>query len=98
MTKEEKHLWYDFLKKIPYTVHRQKVIGRYVADFYCAEKKLIIELDGLQHGRQREHSLDCVRDQYFVENGFTVLRYQNSDIYLRFDDVCSDILHHLEQT
>ena len=46
MTKAEKHLWYDFLKKIPFTVHRQKVIGPYIADFYIAEAKLIIELDG----------------------------------------------------
>ena len=46
MTKEERHLWYDFLKSLPVTVHRQKVLGNYIADFYIASKKLVIELDG----------------------------------------------------
>ena len=49
MTKEEKHLWYDFLKRIPYTVNRQKVFGRYIVDFFIAEAKIVIELDGSQH-------------------------------------------------
>ena len=39
MTKEERHLWYDFLKDLPIMVHRQKVIGSYIVDFYVAEKK-----------------------------------------------------------
>ena len=49
MTKEERHLWYDFLKTLPFTINRQKVIGMYIVDFYCAEAKLVIELDGSQH-------------------------------------------------
>ena len=49
MTKEERHLWYDFLKNLPVMVHRQKIIGQYIADFYIAEKKIVIELDGSQH-------------------------------------------------
>ena len=49
MTKEERHLWYDFLRNLPVMVHRQKVIGRYIVDFYIAESKLVIELDGSQH-------------------------------------------------
>ena len=49
MTKEERHLWYDFLKPLPFTFHRQKVIGSYIVDFYCAKAKLVIELDGSQH-------------------------------------------------
>ena len=49
MTKEERHLWYDFLKGLPVMVHRQKVFGNYIADFYIAEAKLVIELDGSQH-------------------------------------------------
>ena len=46
MTKEERHLWYDFLKKLPITIQRQKVIGQYIVDFYCASAKLVIEIDG----------------------------------------------------
>ena len=48
MTKEEKHLWYDFLKDLPITVNRQKVIGNYIVDFYCYKAKLVVELDGSQ--------------------------------------------------
>ena len=49
MTKEERHLWYDFLKQYPVPFNRQKVLGQYIADFYCASAKLAIELDGSQH-------------------------------------------------
>ena len=49
MTKEERHLWYDFLRGLPVMVHRQKVIGKYIVDFYIAEANLVIELDGSQH-------------------------------------------------
>jgi len=49
MTKEERHLWYDFLKTLPLTVNRQKVIGNYIVDFYIASSKIVIELDGSQH-------------------------------------------------
>lgn len=49
MTKEERHLWYDFIKKLPVTFHRQKVINNYIVDFYCASAKIVIELDGSQH-------------------------------------------------
>ena len=49
MTKEERHLWYDFLRELPVMVHRQKVVGNYIVDFYVAEAKIAIELDGSQH-------------------------------------------------
>ena len=49
MTKEERHLWYDFLRTYPVRFSRQKVLGKYIADFYSAEAKLVIELEGSQH-------------------------------------------------
>ena len=49
MTKEERHLWYDFLKSYPVQFKRQYAIGAYIIDFYCFQAKLIIELDGSQH-------------------------------------------------
>lgn len=49
MTKEERRLWFDFLRDLPIRVRRQKIIGNYIVDFYCAEKHLAIELDGSQH-------------------------------------------------
>ncbi len=95
MTKEEKHLWYDFLKKLPVTLHRQKVIGNYIADFYCADAKLIIELDGSQHYEPQGRKSDALRDAYLSGLGLTVVRYTNLDINRRFDAVCQDILKRL---
>ena len=95
MTKEERHLWYDFLKLLPITFNRQKVIGHYIADFYCAEKKLIIELDGSQHYMDEGQQADKERDAYFASLGMTVLRYSNRQIHNEFENVCNDILHHL---
>lgn len=91
MTKEEKHLWYDFLKKLPITVHRQKVIGNYIVDFYCAEAKLIIELDGSQHYEVKGRQTDAIRDAYLKGLGIEVVRYSNLDVHHRFDAVCQDI-------
>ena len=49
MTKEERHLWYDFLRTYHIRFHRQKVLVRYIVDFYCPEAKIVVELDGSQH-------------------------------------------------
>ena len=95
MTKEEKHLWYDFLKDIPQTVNRQKVIGKYVFDFYCAGAKLVIELDGLQHYQGKVKVKDEERDKYLNDLGITVLRFSNLDIRENFDAVCLDILERI---
>ena len=95
MTKEERHLWYDFLKKLPITVNRQKVIGHYIVDFYCAQAKLVIELDGSQHYETAGQSADRERDAALRELGLTVLRYSNTDIARNFDAVCQDILQHI---
>ena len=69
MTPEEKHLWYDFLKKLPITVHRQKVIDRYVVDFYIAEPKIVIELDEKGHLRPQNAEADRERDEYLASPG-----------------------------
>ena len=95
MTKEEKHLWYDFLKQLPVTVNRQKVLGSYIADFFIASKKTVIELDGSQHFSEQGLEQDRVRDAWFAENGMTVLRYTNRQINREFDNVCTDILYRL---
>ena len=97
MTKEEKHLWYDFLKKLPITVNRQKVIGNYIVDFYCAEANIVIELDGSQHYEEEGKAKDISRDKYLNELGITVLRYTNLDIHRNFKGVCADILRHIEK-
>ena len=91
MTKEERHLWYDFLKTLPVMVHRQKVIGRYIVDFYIAECKTVIEIDGSQHYADPGKNADAKRDADLQLLGLTVLRYSNADISCRFRAVCEDI-------
>ena len=95
MTKAERHLWYDFLKSLPVTVHRQKVLGNYIVDFYIASAKLVIELDGSQHYEDDGLSKDAQRDACLQSAGFRVLRYSNADINQRFAGVCEDIHRHL---
>ena len=97
MTKEERHLWYDCLKLLPVTVHRQKVFGRYIVDFYIASAKIVIELDGSQHYEEGHMQRDSVRDAYLQSLGCTVLRYSNADINQRFHGVCEDIWNHLHE-
>ena len=96
MTKEERHLWYDFLKGLPVTVHRQKVIGKYIVDFYIASLKLVIELDGSQHYEEKGIDDDIKRDAYLSDLGIKVLRYSNLDINQKFESVCQDILNNLD--
>ena len=98
MTKEERHLWYDCLKHLPVTVHRQKVLGPYIVDFYIATQKIVIELDGSQHYEPEHQIKDVQRDAYLKEQGYQVLRYSNADINYRFRDVCDDIWNHLKDS
>ena len=95
MTREERHLWYDFLKQLPVTVHRQKTLGCFIVDFYIASSKLVIELDGSQHYEEEHQQKDQNRDGWLKNEGYTVLRYANADINYRFSGVCKDILNHL---
>ena len=80
MTKEERHLWYDFLKHLDVSVNRQKTLGPYIVDFYCDKAKLVIELDGSQHFEETGAAKDKRRDQALSEEGYTVLRYANSEV------------------
>ena len=95
MTKEERHLWYDFLKHLSIPFHRQKTIGCYIVDFFCDSAGLVIELDGSQHFEETGAAEDTLRDKVLAESGYTVLRYANSDINRNFRGVCQDILSHL---
>jgi len=92
MTKEERNLWYDFLKTLPITINRQKVIGNYIVDFYIASVKIVIELDGSQHYEEKGVENDVKRDEYLNSLGIKVLRYSNLDVNQRFESVCEDIL------
>ena len=93
MTKEERHLWYDFLKSYSVIILRQKVIGNYIADFYCPQAKLVIEVDGFQHELDYEVVLnDEERTKYFSEMGIMVFRIKNSDLTKNnFSNICDKI-------
>ena len=97
MTDEEKHLWFDFLKNLPVTINRQKVIGRYILDFYCASANIAIELDGSQHYSEEGKGCDAKRDAFLQSKGISVLRYSIADVNKRFDTVKKDILNHIRQ-
>ncbi len=97
MTSEEKKLWYDFLKRLPYTINRQKCIGEYIVDFYCHSAKLVIELDGSQHYSVEGKEKDCVRDNFLEKNNIKVLRYSNLELKKNFEGVCIDIQRNMEE-
>ena len=91
MTKEEKHLWYDYLRTYPVRFSRQKVLGQYIADFYCAEAKLVIELDGSGHYTKEGQQYDETRTNFLAEYGLQVLRIPNEKIHKNFRGVCEYI-------
>ena len=88
MTKEERHLWYDFLRNYPTRFLRQKVIDRYIVDFYCHDAKLIIELDGSQHFEDQNVEKDRIRTKVFQSRGLEVVRIANNEIAQNFRGVC----------
>ncbi len=98
MTKEEKHLWYDYLRKYPIRFVRQKVIGKYIVDFYCAKAKLVIELDGSQHYKDEEIKNDTLRTEFLNQYGLKVIRISNLDINKNFEGVCMFIESEVKQS
>lgn len=97
-TKEENHLWYDFLRNYPIRFHRQYVIESFIVDFFCPKAKLVIELDGNQHyEKESAVNYDFKRTKEIEKYGFLVLRYTNLDIQRRFRNVCEDIDRHVQE-
>ncbi len=88
MTKEERHLWYDFLRNYPMKFTRQKVLGKYIADFYCATINLVVELDGSQHYWYKGLENDKERTAYLEGYGIKVIRISNLDVMKNFEGVC----------
>ena len=91
MTKEERHLWYDFLRSYPVRFSRQKVLGNYIADFYSAEAKLVIELDGSQHYAPEGLQNDAGRTAFLENYGLRVMRIPNNEVSRNFHGVCEYI-------
>ena len=91
MTKEERHLWYDFLRSYPVQFRRQYPIGKYIVDFYCYQAKLVLELDGSQHCTPEQLAYDLERTGYLERQGLKVLRLSNIDVMTQFPAVCGSI-------
>ena len=90
-TKWENDLWYKFLREYPVRFQRQKAIGNYIADFYCAKARLVIELDGYYHTTDSRYSEDKARTDILERMGLTVVRFNNSDIEDDFQKICKQI-------
>ena len=91
MTKEERHLWLDFLRQYPVRFRRQEIIGNFIVDFYCSSAALAVELDGSQHYEDREKAYDEERTRYLESCGLKVLRFSNLDVWRNFRGVCEQI-------
>lgn len=91
MTRQERHLWYDFMKTYPAMFRRQKSFGNYIADFYCASAKLVVEIDGSQHYEPDGRESDEKRNRYLMGLGLSVLRFSNYEVDCHFDGVCAQI-------
>ena len=91
MTPHERKLWYLFLRKYPVKIYKQRIIGKFIVDFYCASAKLVIELDGSQHYEAQGISYDTERSAYLEDLGLKVLRFSNRDVDRNFRGVCEQI-------
>ena len=92
MTKQEKHLWFDFLKDYPIRFKRQEIIGNYIIDFYCVKTKLAIEIDGEQHYTTKQTlGYDKKRTAFLNSYNIPVLRFSNFEINQNFRGVCETI-------
>ena len=88
MTRQEKHLWYDFLQHYPIKIYKQRIIDNFIADFYCHSARLVIELDGSQHYTKQGKIYDAARTETLEKYGIYVLRFSNKDIDEKFEGVC----------
>ena len=91
MTPQELRLWYRFLRSYPVKIYKQRIIGNYIVDFYCASAKLVIEVDGSQHYETMGQNYDIVRTNYLESLGLKVIRYSNREINCYFQEVCQQI-------
>ncbi len=97
MTPQERHLWYDFLRYCKPRFRRQEMIGSYIADFFCHEAKLIVEIDGSQHFSPEIREKDNSRTSYFHSLGIRIMRVDNGQINRDFDGVCEGIILAIRQ-
>ena len=92
MTPHERKLRYLFLRKYPVKIYKQRIIGRFIVDFYCASARPVIELDGSQHYEPQGLAYDAERSQFLMSLGLEILRFSNRDIDRDFRNVCAKLI------
>lgn len=97
MTQQEWNLWYFYLRNHRLKWYRQRIIDRFIVDFYCHAAKLVIEIDGKQHYTDQGIVYDTERTQVLQGYGLKVLRYTNKQLAYNFQAVCLDIERNLSQ-
>ena len=97
MTDAERRLWSKIRRKQlkEFQFYRQKNIGDYIVDFYCPAAKLIVEIDGGQHYSEENILKDEARDKFLSDLGFSILRFSNTDVLKKIEDVVTEIYNHL---
>ena len=93
----ERKLWYEFLRELPAKFTRQKPLGQYIADFYCAGARVVIEVDGDSHFSPAGEIHDAVRTARLAHEGIRVLRFTNAEVMEQFEGVCGRIVQELER-
>jgi very-short-patch-repair endonuclease len=91
MTPAEKLLWQNFLQNFRPRFRRQRPIDNYIADFYCAQAKLIIEIDGSSHNTTEILDNDSERTRILGSYGLEVIRFTNSEVTEKIRSVCEQI-------
>ena len=97
MTPHERKLWYLFLKNYPVKIYKQRIIDRFIVDFYCASAKLVIEIDGSQHYEDKGQISDQERTAILESYGLKVIRYSNREIDREFSAVCESIIEAINE-
>ena len=97
MTQQEWNLWYFYLRNHRLKWYRQRIIDRFIVDFYCHAAKLVIEIDGKQHYTEQGIAYDVERTQVLQRYGLKVLRYTNQQLEDNFQEVCWDIERNSQQ-
>jgi very-short-patch-repair endonuclease len=93
----ERKLWYEFLRDLPQKFMRQKPLGRYIADFYCSSRLLVVELDGDSHYSDRAQRYDTARTAALALHGVKVMRFTNTEVMQNFEAVCAAVLRALDE-
>lgn len=91
MTKAERKLWYEYLRKFPLRIHRQRPIHHFIVDFYCPKLKLVIEIDGESHSSRQAQEYDAARTAKLESYELRVIRFTNEEVLKNFESVCDFI-------